>query len=286
MKIIYYRQDQKLLPGILTDQGIIEVNKLPGISKKYQFSHTPLSIDGVKEIQQSFSSIPKQALEFLSETGLQIGPCIPNPSKIICIGLNYRKHAVESGMAIPSVPIAFTKYNNTLTDYGNDIPLGQEGEQFDYEVELGVVIGKKCKNILKEDALNYVLGYCVANDLSCRDLQFKTSQWLLGKSLDHFLPLGKYILTADEVDDPQSLKMTCTLNGELRQNSNTGDMIFSVAEIIEFLSRFMTLEPGDLILTGTPEGVIMGLAEKNWLKAEDIVRVEIEHLGYSENRMI
>ena len=286
MKILYYRQDQTLLPGILTDQGIIEVNKLPGISKRYQFSDTPLTNDDVKEIQQSLSSMQEQALEFLSDTKLEIGPCIPKPSKIICIGLNYRKHAIESGMAIPSVPVAFTKYSNTLTDHGNDIPLGTAGEQFDYEVELGVVIGKKCKNILKEDALSYVLGYCVANDLSCRDLQFKTSQWLLGKSLDHFLPLGKYILTADEVGDPQSLKMTCTLNGELRQNSNTGDMIFSVAEIIEFLSRFMTLEPGDLILTGTPEGVIMGLAEKNWLKAEDIVRVEIEHLGYSENRMI
>ena len=286
MKILYYRQNQKLLPGILTDQGIFEVNKLPGISKENQFSHTPLTIDDLKEIQKTSSSLPEQALEFLSDTKLEIGPCIPNPSKIICIGLNYRKHAVESGMAIPSVPIAFTKYNNTLTDYGNDIPLGQEGEQFDYEVELGVVIGKKCKNILKEDALSYVLGYCVANDLSCRDLQFKTSQWLLGKSLDHFLPLGKYIVTADEIENPQSLTLTCTLNGELRQNSNTGDMIFSVAEIIEFLSRFMTLEPGDLILTGTPEGVIMGLAEKKWLKGDDIVKVEIEYLGYTENRML
>ena len=286
MKIVYYRQDQKLLPGILTDQGIIEFNKLPGISKKYQFSDTPLTIDDLKEIQKAFSSIPKQALEVLSEAGHEIGPCIPKPSKIICIGLNYRKHAIESGMAIPSVPVAFTKYNNTLTDHGNDIALGPEGEQFDYEVELGVVIGKKCKNILKEEALNYVFGYCVANDLSCRDLQFKTSQWLLGKSLDHFLPLGKYIVTADEIENPQSLTMTCTLNGELRQNSNTGDMIFSVAEIIEFLSRFMTLEPGDLILTGTPEGVIMGLAEKNWLKPGDIVKVGIENLGSTINKMI
>ena len=130
------------------------------------------------------------------------------------------------------------------------------------------------------------MGYCTANDLSCRDLQFKTSQWLLGKSLDHFLPLGKYIVTADEIQDPQSLTMTCTLNGELRQDSSTADMIFSVAEIIEFLSRYMTLEPGDLILTGTPEGVIMGLAEKNWLKPGDIVKVEIENLGSTINKMI
>ena len=119
-----------------------------------------------------------------------------------------------------------------------------------------------------------------------RDLQFKTSQWLLGKSLDQFLPLGKYLVTADEINDPQQLQLTCTLNDELRQNSNTADMIFSVAEIIAFLSKYMTLEPGDLILTGTPSGVIMGLPEKNWLKPGDIVKVEIENLGSSENKMV
>jgi len=188
-------------------------------------------------------------------------------------------------MAIPTIPIVFTKYSNTLVDYGKDIPLGKEGEQFDYEVELGVVIGKKCKDVPRDEALNYVLGYCTANDLSCRDLQFKTSQWLLGKSLDHFLPLGKYLVTADEVGDPQKLQLSCTLNGSLRQNSNTADMIFSVAEIIEFLSRHMTLVPGDIILTGTPEGVIMGLPVKEWLKPGDIVKVEIEKLGHTENRM-
>jgi 2-keto-4-pentenoate hydratase/2-oxohepta-3-ene-1,7-dioic acid hydratase in catechol pathway len=193
---------------------------------------------------------------------------------------------LPQGMAVPEVPVAFTKYNNTLTDYGNDILLGKEGEQFDYEVELGVVIGKRCKNVFKEDALNYVMGYCVANDLSCRDLQFKTSQWLIGKSLDNFFPLWKYIVTVDEIGDPQNLQLTCTLNGELRQNSNTADMIFSVAEIIAFLSKYMTLEPGDLILTGTPEGVIMGMPEKKWLKPGDIVKVEIEKIGYTENKMV
>jgi 2-keto-4-pentenoate hydratase/2-oxohepta-3-ene-1,7-dioic acid hydratase in catechol pathway len=191
---------------------------------------------------------------------------------------------MESGMEIP--PVAFTKYNNTLTDYGSEVSLGKEGEQFDYEVELGVVIGKRCKNVLQADALNYVPGYCVANDLSCRDLQFKTSQWLIGKSIDQFLPLGKYLITADEIADRQNLQLSCSLNGELRQNSNTGDMIFSVAEIIEFLSKYMTLEVGDLILTGTPEGVIMGSPEKNWLKPGDIVKVGIDKLGYTENKII
>lgn len=139
---------------------------------------------------------------YLNEKKLTIGACTPNPSKIICIGLNYRQHAVESGMAIPTIPVVFTKYNNTLIGFQQDVSLGQVGEQFDYEVELGVVIGKNCKNVSRDKALDYVLGYCVANDLSCRDLQFRSSQWLMGKSLDNFLPLGKYIVTADELSDP------------------------------------------------------------------------------------
>ena len=286
MKLLYYKEENKFLPGILTPKGVIAINQLAAYSNKKEKLASPLTIDDLAACQKIIAEIPDQSAVFVSESNLEIGPCVPYPPKIICIGLNYRKHAIESGMEIPMVPILFTKYNNTLVAYGNDIPLGPEGSQFDYEVELGVVIGKKCKNISREEALKYVLGYCTANDLSCRDLQFKTSQWLLGKSLDHFLPLGKYMITADEAGDPQTLHLTCTLNGELRQNSNTADMIFSVAEIIEYLSRHMTLEPGDLILTGTPEGVIMGLPEKNWLKPGDIVKVEIEKLGSSTNKMV
>lgn len=284
MKILYYRQGDRLLPGILTNKGIIAANNFSIALGKKQYSDTPLTNEDIEELKKS-ESIFSDSSELMSEADLIIGPCVPRPSKIICIGLNYRRHAIESGMQLPEVPVAFTKYNNTLTDHDNDVPLGNEGEQFDYEVEMGVIIGKKCKNVLRADALNYVLGYCVANDLSCRDLQFKTSQWLLGKSLDNFLPLGKYIVTADEIDDPQNLQLTCTLNGELRQNSNTSDMIFSVAEIITFLSKYMTLEPGDLIITGTPEGVIMGMSEKKWLRPGDLVKVEIEKLGYTENKM-
>jgi 2-keto-4-pentenoate hydratase/2-oxohepta-3-ene-1,7-dioic acid hydratase in catechol pathway len=285
MKILYFKQGNKLLPGIATDEGVIDINNFTFSFGKKNYSDKPLSLEDIEEIRSS-KEIFSSASELLSEADLVIGPCVPNPSKIICIGLNYRKHAIESGMAIPTVPVAFTKYNNTLTDYGSDVALGKEGEQFDYEVEMGVVIGKKCKNVLQADALNYVLGYCVANDLSCRDLQFKTSQWLIGKSLDQFLPLGKYLITADEIADPQNLQLTCSLNGEQRQNSNTADMIFSVAEIIEFLSKYMTLEAGDLILTGTPQGVIMGMPERNWLKHGDIVKVEIDKIGYTENKMI
>lgn len=250
------------------------------------FSGHNLRKSEIKELKNIVEDALLDNRFFLEESSVTFCTSSPKPSKIICIGLNYRKHAVESGMAVPTVPVVFTKYNNTLIDYGNDVPLGKVGEQFDYEVELGVIIGEKCKDVSKSVALDYVLGYCVANDMSCRDLQFRTSQWLMGKSLDCFLPLGKFILTSDEIVDVQQLKLTCTLNGEQRQNSNTADMIFTVAEIIEDLSKHMTLEPGDLILTGTPEGVIMGMAEKNWLKPGDIVTVEIDKLGSTTNKMI
>jgi 2-keto-4-pentenoate hydratase/2-oxohepta-3-ene-1,7-dioic acid hydratase in catechol pathway len=286
MKLLYFKNGQQFRLGIVAAKGVVDVDAYQLYRGQKTFANTPLTnkaVDELKKIVKEVSLLPQFILD---EAALTIAPCTPNPSKIICIGLNYRRHAAESGMAVPTVPVVFTKYNNTLVDYGKDVPLGKVGTQFDYEVELGVVIGEKCKDVSRADALEYVLGYCVANDLSCRDLQFRTSQWLMGKSLDYFLPLGKYIVTKDEIADVQQLPLRCTLNGELRQNSNTADMIFSVAEIIEDLSKHMTLEPGDLILTGTPEGVIMGMAEKNWLKPGDVVTVEIEGLGSTTNQMV
>lgn len=285
MKILYFRKDGKLCPAIVTEQGLIDIQK-HSQNPDRQYGDYPLEISDLEELKKIELEISLKPELLLSEESVTIGPCVPRPPKIICIGLNYRQHALETNMPIPAIPVVFTKYANTLTDFGTEVTLGTEGKEFDYEVELGVVIGKKCKKVSRQDALDYVLGYCVANDLSCRDLQFQTSQWLMGKSLDQFLPLGKYLVTADEVGDPQNLSLRCSLNGEIRQNSNTGDMIFSVAEIIEFLSRFMTLEPGDLILTGTPQGVIMGMTEKNWLRPGDKVIVEIGKLGYTENTMI
>jgi 2-keto-4-pentenoate hydratase/2-oxohepta-3-ene-1,7-dioic acid hydratase in catechol pathway len=286
MKIIYFWKNNEWAPGVYTGKGIFDIQQY--FQKQDREINTSKSLT-VEDIA-AFKNIRADALNdtafLIAENEVEIGPCVPYPPKIICIGLNYRKHAIESGMAIPTVPVVFTKYHNTLTGYGTLVTLGKVGAQFDYEVELGVVIGEKCKDVSKEDALKYVLGYCTANDLSCRDLQFLSSQWLLGKSLDQFLPLGKYLVTTDEAGDPQDLKLSCTLNGELRQQSNTSDMIFRVDEIISFLSKHMTLTPGDLILTGTPEGVIMGMKEKNWLKPGDVVKVEIEKLGYTENQMV
>lgn len=274
MKLLYFSDNNNIMLGVATPKGVIKLEK---------YAHANLTNTAVAEIGVIVATYTG---EFLEESKLSILSSSPRPSKIICIGLNYRKHAAESNMAVPTIPVVFTKYSNTLINFGQEVSLGKVGEQFDYEVELGVVIGEKCKNVNKEKALDYVLGYCVANDMSCRDLQFRSSQWLMGKSLDTFLPLGKYTVTKDEVGDPQKLQLTCTLNGEERQNSNTEDMIFCIAEIIEDLSLHMTLEPGDLILTGTPAGVILGLPEKNWLKPGDIVTVEIEKLGATTNTMI
>lgn len=283
MKILYYRDGDHLVPGVVTEKGVVSVTSLPR-SVSTPFLNNPFAIDSIMSLAAYL--VQTEDVTFLNENELAIGPCVPAPQKIICIGLNYKKHAEESGMTAPVVPVVFSKYSNTLIDHGHDVRLGSVGKEFDYEVELGVVIGRECKYVTEADAARYILGYCTANDLSCRDLQFLSSQWLLGKSLDGFLPLGKYLVTADEAGDPQKLQLQCWLNGELRQSSNTADMIFPVYRLVSFLSQYMTLLPGDIILTGTPEGVIMGMKEKNWLKKGDVVRVEIEKLGFTENRII
>jgi 2-keto-4-pentenoate hydratase/2-oxohepta-3-ene-1,7-dioic acid hydratase in catechol pathway len=222
----------------------------------------------------------------LGEESLTLGPSVPNPGKIVCVGLNYRKHAEETGAAIPTSPVLFSKFSNTVAAPDEDVPLTDAATQYDYEVELAVVIGETTKNISTADALNSVFGYTTANDLSARDLQMRTSQWLLGKTMDKFMPIGPYLVTAADVRDPQQLAIRTWLNGELRQNSNTDDMIFPVAEIVSYISRHFTLEPGDVIITGTPEGVILGMAEKRWMVPGDVVEVEVDGLGKLRNRMV
>jgi 2-keto-4-pentenoate hydratase/2-oxohepta-3-ene-1,7-dioic acid hydratase in catechol pathway len=165
------------------------------------------------------------------------------------------------------------------------VPLPAVAHQYDYEVELGVAIGTRASHVGEEEALGCVLGYFTANDVSVRDLQFRTSQWLLGKTLDRFLPIGPWLVTADELGNPQDLRLRCTVNGEIRQDSTTGDMIFSVAQIVSYLSRYFVLEPGDIIVTGTPEGVALGRPDKPWLKPNDEVVAEVDRLGQLKNVM-
>jgi 2-keto-4-pentenoate hydratase/2-oxohepta-3-ene-1,7-dioic acid hydratase in catechol pathway len=222
---------------------------------------------------------------FVAEKEAQFAPCITAPQKIIMLGFNYRKHAIEVGVPIPKAPVLFNKYNNALNAHAGTIRLPvKAAKKFDYEIELQVIIGKQAHEVSEADALNYVFGYATGNDFSARDLQFrdgKASQFMLGKTPDGFMPVGPYLVGADVVGDPQKLVIECRVNGEQRQSSNTSDMIFSCAQIISYISQVITLEPGDLISTGTPEGVISGKPEDKqvWLKAGDKVACSVEKLG-------
>jgi 2-keto-4-pentenoate hydratase/2-oxohepta-3-ene-1,7-dioic acid hydratase in catechol pathway len=279
MKLITFQTADGLRLGVLTAEGVLPIES----------SDTGEALTLQTLFTQGEAALPRlrAAVErspgagtLLQESDLRLGPCVYQPGKILCVGLNYRRHAEETGAPFPQTPVLFSKFNNTLAAACEAVPLPKVASQYDYEVELGVVIGRRASSVPVERALEYVLGYCSANDLSARDLQTRTSQWLLGKTLDRFCPVGPYLVTRDEVPDPQRLALRTWVNGELRQNSSTADMIFSVAEIVSYASQYMTLEPGDLIITGTPEGVILGMPEpRTWLKPGDEVIVEVEGLG-------
>ena len=275
--------------GIKTDRGILDV----AAAVTSTGVECPSHADGV--FGQGLAALPAlanllskadDAALYLNEADLTYAPAVPNPGKIICVGLNYAKHAAEGGMDPPDNPVLFSKFNNAIAAHNEDIPIQADWKTVDYESELGVVIGKSARNVREADALDHVLGYCNMNDVSERHLQTLTGQWLLGKTLDKFLPVGPYVVTADEISDPQNLSIKGWMNGDLRQNSSTADMIFSVAEIIAFASKVMTLSPGDVISTGTPEGVILGMEPKVWMKPGDEYVVEVEGLGRLTNRMV
>jgi len=218
---------------------------------------------------------------------VEIGPVVPDPDKIICIGLNYRKHAEETGQPLPTVPTMFPKYRNSLIANGAQIVLPRNNPgNVDYENELTIVIGRRCKYVAESEALDYVAGYTIMNDVSARDLQMQTSQWGAGKAVDTFAPLGPAMIPASEIGDPQKLAIKTRLNGQVVQNSNTSDMVFSCAQIIAFLSNFMTLEPGDVIATGTPEGVGFKRTPPLFLKDGDIIELEIEKIGTLRNPVV
>jgi 2-keto-4-pentenoate hydratase/2-oxohepta-3-ene-1,7-dioic acid hydratase in catechol pathway len=208
---------------------------------------------------------------------------IPRPGKIVCVGLNYRDHAAEGGQDLPKAPLLFAKWPNTLIGDGDPVVLPPESTQVDYEAELGVVIGAKAKRVSERDALDHVAGYICVNDVSARDLQFADGQWTRGKSPDTFCPVGPRLVPREEIADPQALAIRCLVNGEALQDSSTAQMIFSVAEIIAYTSQVITLEPGDLIATGTPAGVGVFRDPKVLLKDGDEVSVEIEGLGTLTN---
>jgi len=228
----------------------------------------------------ALSAIDHSALPIVDGSP-RIGACVGNIGKFLCIGLNYSDHAAETGAAIPEHPILFFKANSAIVGAYDDVVMPRGSTHTDWEVELGVIIGKTAKYVSKADALDYVAGYCVVNDVSERHFQTQlTGQWTKGKSCDTFGPTGPWLVTRDEVTDPQNLNMSLDVNGKRMQTGNTSTMIFSVAEIIEHLSSLMTLHPGDVITTGTPPGVAMGMKpEPIYLKKGDVMSLTIDGLG-------
>ena len=283
MKLVSIAPDMRLgiwLDDAVVDTSVAGIAGMPGTMAD-ALKGGAAALDSLRNLA---ADPPETAL--LPADQVTLGPCVPQPGKIICVGLNYAKHAAEGGQAIPETPVLFSKFNNSLAGPDEDVPLPASAVEYDYEVELTAVIGGTTRDVSVEDALDHVAGYCCSNDVSARDLQMLTGQWLLGKTLDKFLPLGPWLVTSDELPDPQALGLRCWLNGELRQDSNTADMIFSVAEIVSYASRYMTLEAGDVISTGTPEGVIMGMDPRVWMVAGDVVSVEVDGLGRLTNRLV
>ncbi|MGG1637185.1 fumarylacetoacetate hydrolase family protein [Paenibacillus sp. FSL K6-3182] len=287
MKLLQFKQSDQLRLGVQVDLGIIDIK----MASQALDIPAPLSIEEVirggktalAELQAVIEAVvaTNNHMYVLEDTNFAYAPVVSNPQKIICVGLNYRKHAEETKAEIPTTPILFNKFANALSAHGDKVELPLTSNEVDYEAELAIIIGKTAKNIEEADALDYVFGYSCANDLSARNLQRRTSQWMLGKSCDGFAPIGPYIVTADEVNDPDKLTISCRVNGVQKQHSNTEDMIFSCRSIISYISKHMTLVPGDIILTGTPEGVVIGYPrdQRVYLKSGDVVTVEIEQLG-------
>ncbi|MHA4867954.1 fumarylacetoacetate hydrolase family protein [Duganella sp. PWIR1] len=223
----------------------------------------------------------------LIDAGVRIGVPVAGIRQFVAIGLNYRKHAEEAGLPLPAEPIVFTKAITSLCGANDDIVMPRGSEQTDWEIELAIVIGSTARSVAEADALSYVAGYCAANDVSERHWQIhRNGQWGKGKSFDSFGPVGPWLVTADEIPDPQTLDMELSVNGVTKQASNTSDMIFSVAQIVSYLSQFMTLLPGDVIVTGTPAGVGLGMKPQQFLKKGDVVTLSIAQLGAQTQRVV
>ena len=286
MTFVTIRKQGEYRLGIKTEKGILDVK---AVSKMFR-KKVPVTIDDViLHGDRGLIGLVRSALKstkakgiFLDEDTMEFGPCVTNPGKILLLGFNYRTHAMEIKTQVPTSPLLFSKYNNSLNSHNGVIRLPSDvAFKFDYEAELVVVMGRTAHRVSEAEAMSCVFGYCIGNDFSARDLQFKTSQFLLGKTCDGFAPIGPYLVTADQIPDPHNLAIECYVNGERRQSGNTGDMIFNVPAIISYVSRHLTLEPGDIIFTGTPEGVIFGMPPEKqvWLKAGDKVTSVIEKLG-------
>jgi 2-keto-4-pentenoate hydratase/2-oxohepta-3-ene-1,7-dioic acid hydratase in catechol pathway len=278
MKLVNFYATDEIRAGLVRPGGVEDL-----AASGVWHGSAPVAQDDIKQVAKHVQRPPSALVPL--ET-LRLAPSVTSSEKLICIGVNYRRHAEEAGIPIPTVPVIFGKFANSLNSHGANVILPPVDYKYDYEAELAVIIGREARDVPESEALGYVAGYCCANDLSARGAQLATSQWVAGKMLDGFLPLGPFLVTADEIPDPQTLTISCWVNGARKQHSSTADMIFSVAMIIAFVSRHATLKPGDVIATGTPQGVLLGEKVPRWLKGGDEVAVEIEGLGRLTNRLI
>ena len=286
LKFVNFQLNSQIRLGVKVKNGIMDIAQ---VSDAYSLG-VPKTIEQIiaagKSVTEKLQKYVESTSFLIDEDNIVYAPCVTNPEKIICIGLNYLDHANESKMEIPLSPVVFSKFSNALAGNKQEILLPINAKQFDYEAELVIVIGKTAESVSRENAMSYIFGYTIGNDLSARDLQFRTGQWLLGKTCNGFAPIGPYLVTADEVN-PSDLEISCRVNGELRQQGNTKNMIFDCAYIVSYLSHHMTLKPGDIIFTGTPAGVILGYPEgkRVWLKSGDEVSVSIEKIGTLINKL-
>ncbi|EQB64884.1 MAG: fumarylacetoacetate hydrolase family protein [Thermoplasmatales archaeon I-plasma] len=282
MKFLRFKNNGGVLLALEVDGDYISVAELLG--KK----------DGTVDLKDVFgreseieAELKKGEYSYIAAKGRDYAPAVGVPGKIICIGLNYRSHIAETEKKVPDNPVIFSKYPNSLAGHMESIRIPEPGLKVDYEGEFGVIIGRTARNV-GDDFNRYIFGYFIGNDVSSRELQYRTSQYLLGKTLDGFYPNGPSIVTRDEIPDPQDLWIRTVVNGSLRQDSSTSNMIFSIGKLISYISSYLTLEPGDIISTGTPDGVVLGMKDKedNWLKPRDSVEVSIEGLGTLKNSFI
>jgi 2-keto-4-pentenoate hydratase/2-oxohepta-3-ene-1,7-dioic acid hydratase in catechol pathway len=287
LRLVTYRGDDGgWRPGLLDDAGVRDIAAVAaaaGLSLDCSSNRRVLEAGpgALDELAGNADRVEATAL-----AAVTLGPPVPDPQKVICLGLNYRDHAEETGAEPPSAPILFAKYPSSLIGPGAPIVRPAVSDQVDYEAELAVVVGRRCRLVAEEDAIAHLAGAMPFNDVSARDLQFQTSQWTAGKALDTFAPCGPALVTLDAVGDLQSLRIRARVNGETLQDGTTADMIFGVAETIAHLSRLMTLEPGDIVATGTPAGVGFTRDPQVLLRDGDRVEVEIEGLGVLENPVV
>lgn len=277
MKLVRFGEAGQERPGILDAQG--SIRSLAG--------HVA-DIDGVALSPEALAGLAalNPADLPLAPEGARIGPCLARPGKLIGIGLNYSDHAAEANMPIPKEPIVFMKATSAIAGPYDEVVLPPEAKKADWEVELAFAIGRRAKHVTEAQAMEHVAGYLICNDISERAWQSeREGQWNKGKSYDGFAPLGPWLVTADEIADPGDLRMTLDVSGQRRQDGSTRTMIFGVATLVSYLSQFMTLEPGDIVTTGTPPGVGLGMKPQVWLGDGDVMRLEIEGLGHQEQRV-